>query len=62
MPGSVPLTGKAGESRASPVDMALLPIRMLPQRRDPHLPQLRHWVMIKQQEAWEAAVLAFLRR
>jgi 2-hydroxy-6-oxonona-2,4-dienedioate hydrolase len=50
------------DDRVSPVDMALIPMRML-QNGEIHIfPNCGHWVMIEQKEAWEAAVLAFLRR
>ncbi|WP_036502160.1 alpha/beta fold hydrolase [Nocardia aobensis] len=50
------------DDRVSPVDMALIPMRMLPHGEIHVFPNCGHWVMIEQKQAWEAAVLAFLRR
>ena len=50
------------DDRVSPVDMALLPMRALPQGEVHIFPNCGHWVMIEQKAAWEAAVLAFLGR
>lgn len=49
------------DDRVSPVDMALLPMRALPNAELHVLPRCGHWAMIEQQAAWEVAVLAFLR-
>ncbi|MGW5381236.1 alpha/beta fold hydrolase [Nocardia sp. NPDC003963] len=50
------------DDRVSPVDMALLPMRTLRNGEVHIFPNCGHWVMIEQKDAWEAAVLAFLRR
>ncbi|NIH83848.1 alpha/beta fold hydrolase [Amycolatopsis granulosa] len=50
------------DDRVSPVDMALLPMRVLPRGEVHIFPDCGHWVMIEQKDAWEAVVLAFLRR
>ncbi|WP_134669199.1 MULTISPECIES: alpha/beta fold hydrolase [unclassified Amycolatopsis] len=50
------------DDRVSPVDMALLPMRALPQGEVHIFPNCGHWVMIEQKAAWEATVLAFLGR
>ena len=50
------------DDRVSPIDMALLPMRMIPHVELHTLPNCGHWAMIEQKEAWEATVLAFLRR
>ncbi|MGW5106213.1 alpha/beta fold hydrolase [Nocardia sp. NPDC004123] len=50
------------DDRVSPVDMALIPLRMLPNGEVHIFPNCGHWVMIEQKQAWEDAVLAFLRR
>ena len=50
------------DDRVSPVDMALLPMRTLRNGEVHIFPNCGHWVMIEQKEAWEATVLAFLRR
>jgi len=50
------------DDRVSPVDMALLPMRTLRNGEVHIFPNCGHWVMIEQKDAWESAVLAFLRR
>lgn len=50
------------DDRVSPVDMALLPLRTLPNGEIHVFPNCGHWVMIEQKAAWESAVLAFLTR
>ncbi|MFC0862126.1 alpha/beta fold hydrolase [Sphaerimonospora cavernae] len=50
------------DDRVSPVDMALLPMRMIPDVEVHIFPNCGHWVMIEQKAAWESAVLAFLTR
>lgn len=50
------------DDRVSPLDMALLPIRMLPRGELHVFPDCGHWVMIEQKAAFESAVIAFLRR
>ncbi|WP_051300190.1 alpha/beta fold hydrolase [Actinomadura rifamycini] len=50
------------DDRVSPVDMALVPMRTIPDVQVNIFPNCGHWVMIEQKEAWESAVLAFLTR
>jgi 2-hydroxy-6-oxonona-2,4-dienedioate hydrolase len=50
------------DDRVSPVDMALLPMRVIPNAELHVFPNCGHWVMIEAKAAWEAAVLAFLTR
>ena len=50
------------DDRVSPVDMALLPMRTIPDVEVHVFPNCGHWVMIEQKAAWEATVLAFLLR
>ena len=50
------------DDRVSPVDMSIIPMRMLPRGEVHIFPDCGHWVMIEQREAFESAVLAFLTR
>jgi pimeloyl-ACP methyl ester carboxylesterase len=50
------------DDRVSPVDMALLPMRTIPQVEVHVFPNCGHWVMIEQKAAWERVVLEFLAR
>ena len=50
------------DDRVSPVDMALVPMRVIPNAELHVFPNCGHWVMIEAKAAWEAAVLAFLTR
>lgn len=50
------------DDRVSPVDMAILPMRLIPDAELHVFPDCGHWVMIEQKAAWESAVLAFLTR
>jgi 2-hydroxy-6-oxonona-2,4-dienedioate hydrolase len=50
------------DDRVSPVDMAILPMRVIPRAELHIFPNCGHWVMIEQKDAWESAVLAFLTR
>jgi pimeloyl-ACP methyl ester carboxylesterase len=50
------------DDRVSPLDMALVPLRTIPDVELHVFPNCGHWVMIEQQAAWESAVLAFLLR
>lgn len=50
------------DDRVSPVDMAILPMRTIPDAELHVFPDCGHWVMIEQRAAWESAVLAFLTR
>lgn len=48
------------DDRVSPVDMALLPMRTVPDVQVHIFPNCGHWTMIEAKDAWEATVLAFL--
>lgn len=50
------------DDRVSPLDMALVPLRTIPDAELHVLPDCGHWAMIEQQQAWESAVIAFLTR
>ncbi|MBA4024010.1 MAG: alpha/beta hydrolase [Gordonia sp.] len=50
------------DDRVSPLDMAIIPMRTLPQGELHVFPNCGHWVMIEQKAAFESAVLAFLGR
>ncbi len=50
------------DDRVSPVDMALLPMRTIPDVEVHVFPNCGHWVMIEQREAWEPVVHEFLTR
>ncbi|MFI6173759.1 alpha/beta fold hydrolase [Nocardia sp. NPDC051052] len=50
------------DDRVSPMDMAIVPMRTIPDVELHVFPNCGHWVMIEQKEAWESAVLAFLTR
>jgi 2-hydroxy-6-oxonona-2,4-dienedioate hydrolase len=50
------------DDRVSPMDMALIPMRTIPDVEVHVFPNCGHWVMIEQKAAWESAVLAFLTR
>ncbi|THA64515.1 alpha/beta fold hydrolase [Streptomyces sp. A0958] len=50
------------DDRVSPVDMAVLPMRTIPDAELHVFPDCGHWVMIEQKAAWESTVLAFLTR
>ncbi|WP_020109214.1 alpha/beta fold hydrolase [Nocardia sp. 348MFTsu5.1] len=50
------------DDRVSPVDMSIIPMRMLPRGELHVFPNCGHWVMIEQKAAFESAVLAFLGR
>jgi 2-hydroxy-6-oxonona-2,4-dienedioate hydrolase len=50
------------DDRVSPVDMALLPMRTIPEVELHVFPNCGHWTMIEQKAAWESTVLAFLLR
>ncbi|MFI0357557.1 alpha/beta fold hydrolase [Actinomadura sp. 9N407] len=50
------------DDRVSPMDMALIPMRTIPDVEVHIFPNCGHWVMIEQKAAWESAVLAFLTR
>ena len=50
------------DDRVSPLDMALLPMRTIPDAELHVFPDCGHWAMIEQKTAWESVVLAFLVR
>jgi 2-hydroxy-6-oxonona-2,4-dienedioate hydrolase len=50
------------DDRVSPMDMALVPMRTIPDVELHVFPNCGHWAMIEQKSAWEATVLAFLTR
>lgn len=49
------------DDRVSPLDMALLPLRTIPDAELHVLPNCGHWAMIEQREAWENVVVSFLQ-
>ncbi|KAA0015975.1 alpha/beta fold hydrolase [Antrihabitans cavernicola] len=50
------------DDRVSPLDMAIVPVRTIPDVELHVFPNCGHWVMIEQKDAWESEVLAFLTR
>lgn len=50
------------DDRVSPPDMALLPLRQIPEAELHIFPRCGHWVMIEAKQAFEATVAAFLTR
>ncbi|WLP88901.1 alpha/beta fold hydrolase [Gordonia sp. NB41Y] len=50
------------DDRVSPPDMAMVPMRLIPQAELHIFPNCGHWVMIEAKEAFESAVAAFLAR
>lgn len=50
------------DDRVSPMDMAILPMRLIPNAELHVFPNCGHWAMIEQKTAFESAVLAFLLR
>jgi pimeloyl-ACP methyl ester carboxylesterase len=50
------------DDRVSPLDMALIPMRTIPNAELHVFPNCGHWAMIEAKEAFESAVLAFLSR
>ncbi len=50
------------DDRVSPVDMAMLPMRDVPNAELHVFPNCGHWTMIEAREAWLSAVLSFLTR
>jgi 2-hydroxy-6-oxonona-2,4-dienedioate hydrolase len=50
------------DDRVSPVDMAVLPMRLIPDAELHVFPRCGHWVMIERKAAWESVVLSFLTR
>jgi pimeloyl-ACP methyl ester carboxylesterase len=50
------------DDRVSPLDMALIPMRTIPNAELHVFPNCGHWAMIEAKEAFESAVVAFLSR
>jgi pimeloyl-ACP methyl ester carboxylesterase len=50
------------DDRVSPLDMALLPMRTIPNAELHVFPNCGHWAMIEAKNAFESAVLGFLTR
>lgn len=50
------------DDRVSPVELAMLPMRDIPDAELHVFPNCGHWAMIEARQAWTSAVLEFLRR
>ncbi len=50
------------DDRVSPLDMALVPMRTIPNAELHVFPNCGHWVMIEAKEAFESTVMSFLQR
>ena len=50
------------DDRVSPLDMALVPMRTIPEVELHVFPNCGHWAMIEQRQAWESVVHSFLSR
>jgi pimeloyl-ACP methyl ester carboxylesterase len=50
------------DDRVSPLDMALIPMRTIPNAELHVFPRCGHWAMIEAKDAFESVVTAFLRR
>ena len=50
------------EDRVSPIDMALLPMKLIPNCELHVFPQCGHWAMIERKQEFESVVRAFLAR
>ncbi|MEV7005143.1 alpha/beta fold hydrolase [Streptosporangium sp. NPDC051022] len=50
------------DDRVTPLELGLLPMRVIPDVELHVFPNCGHWVMIEQKAAWESTVLAFLDR
>ncbi|MGV0802596.1 alpha/beta hydrolase, partial [Mycolicibacterium elephantis] len=50
------------DDRVSPLDMALIPMRTIPNAELHVFPNCGHWAMIEAKAAFESTVLAFLAR
>lgn len=50
------------DDRVSPLDMALIPMRTIPNAELHVFPRCGHWAMIEAREAFESVVLGFLAR
>lgn len=60
--GSPTLLTWGRDDRVSPLDMALLPLRMIPRAELHVFPDCGHWTMIEQREAFVSVALDFLAR
>ncbi|GFG80102.1 hypothetical protein MPRG_33780 [Mycobacterium paragordonae] len=50
------------DDRVSPLDMAIIPMRTIPNAELHVFPNCGHWAMIEAKAAFESTVLAFLSR
>jgi pimeloyl-ACP methyl ester carboxylesterase len=50
------------DDRVSPLDMALIPMRTIPNAEFHVFPNCGHWTMIEAKDAFTSVVLDFLRR
>ena len=50
------------DDRVTPVDMALLPMRLIPNAELHIFPNCGHWAMIERKQEFESVTLAFLQR
>ena len=50
------------DDRVTPLDGALVPLRLIPNAELHVFPKCGHWAMIEQKAAFESAVLAFMQR
>lgn len=50
------------DDRVSPLDMSLIPMRLLPKGEIHVFPNCGHWVMIERKEEFQAVVISFLTR
>jgi pimeloyl-ACP methyl ester carboxylesterase len=50
------------DDRVSPLDMAIIPMRTIPNAELHVFPNCGHWAMIEAKEAFESTVRAFLSR
>ncbi|MGB3697508.1 MAG: alpha/beta fold hydrolase, partial [Gordonia sp. (in: high G+C Gram-positive bacteria)] len=50
------------DDRVSPLDMALIPMRLIPQVELHVFPNCGHWAMVEAKADFERTVLAFLRQ
>jgi len=50
------------DDRVTPLDGALVPLRLVPNAELHVFPKCGHWAMIEQKAAFESAVLAFMKR
>ncbi len=50
------------DDRVNPLDIAMLPLRLIPNVELHVFSKCGHWAMIEQKEAFEQVVLGFLKR